>query len=102
MDKRRIDELGISYVEKLSLYEEYAARIRNLIQDLVEREGVEFHAIEGWAKTPSELLHNLNALEDPAVTAALAGKTVVKVIAVPGRLVNIVVCKPGKCPEEPG
>jgi len=67
LDKRRIDELGISYVEKLSLYEEYASRIRNLIQDLVEREGVEFHAIEGWAKTPSELLHNLNALEDPAV-----------------------------------
>ena len=30
------------------------------------------------------------ALEDPAVAAALAGKTVVKVIAVPGRLVNIV------------
>ena len=30
------------------------------------------------------------ALEDPEVAAALAGKTVVKVIAVPGRLVNIV------------
>ena len=30
------------------------------------------------------------ALEDPVVAAALAGKTVVKVIAVPGRLVNIV------------
>ena len=30
------------------------------------------------------------ALGDPAVAAALAGKTVVKVIAVPGRLVNIV------------
>ena len=64
LDKRRIDELGISYVEKLSLYEEYASRIRNLVQDLVEREGVEFHAIEGWAKTPSELLHSLSTLED--------------------------------------
>ena len=30
------------------------------------------------------------ALENPDVAAALAGKTVVKVIAVPGRLVNIV------------
>ena len=30
------------------------------------------------------------ALENPEVAAALAGKTVVKVIAVPGRLVNIV------------
>ncbi len=73
MDKRRIDELGISYVEKLSLYEEYATRIRNLIEDLIERDGVEFHAIEGWAKTPGELLQHLNSLEDPPLPS-LSGK----------------------------
>ena len=56
MDKHKIDELGIRYVERLSLYEEYASRIRNLIQDLVELEGVEFYTIEGWAKPPAELL----------------------------------------------
>lgn len=62
MDRRRIDELSISYVEKLSLYEEYASRIRNLLQDLIEREGVEHHAIEGWAKTPSDLMRTLTAM----------------------------------------
>ncbi len=64
MNKRRIDEIGIRYVESLKLYEEYAARIRNLIQDLVEVEGVEFYAIEGWAEPPAELLHILSTLEE--------------------------------------
>ncbi|MCR5347312.1 MAG: RelA/SpoT domain-containing protein [Fretibacterium sp.] len=74
MDKRRIDELGISYVEKLSLYEEYASRIRNLIQDLIEREGVEFHTIEGWAKTPSELLRSLNTMDEDTSLPVLRGE----------------------------
>ena len=64
MNKRRIDEIGIRYVESLKLYEEYAARIRNLIQDLVEVEGVEFYAIDGWAESPAELLHILSTLEE--------------------------------------
>ena len=64
LDKRRIDELSISYVEKLSLYEEYASRIRNLLQDLIEREGVECHAIQGWAMTPGDLIRALGALPD--------------------------------------
>ncbi|MDR1731193.1 MAG: RelA/SpoT domain-containing protein [Synergistaceae bacterium] len=61
MDRHRIDELGISYVEKLSLYEEYSSRIRNLVQDLVEREDIEVCSIEGWAKAPAELVKSLNA-----------------------------------------
>ncbi len=64
MDKRRINEIGLRYVESLKLYEEFAARIRNLIQDLVELEGVEFYAIEGWAETPAELLRVLSNLEE--------------------------------------
>lgn len=64
MNKRRIDEIGIRYVESLKLYEEYATRIRNLIQDLVEVEGVEFYAIEGWAEPPAELLRMLSTLEE--------------------------------------
>ncbi|MBR2208015.1 MAG: RelA/SpoT domain-containing protein [Synergistaceae bacterium] len=64
MNKRRIDEIGIKYVESLKLYEEYATRIRNLIQDLVELEGVEFYAIDGWAETPAELLRALSGLEE--------------------------------------
>lgn len=62
-DKRHINELGLKYIERYSLYQEYAARIRNLVQDLVEWEGVEFYAINGWAKTPSELLRALEAPE---------------------------------------
>ncbi|MBQ7196616.1 MAG: RelA/SpoT domain-containing protein [Synergistaceae bacterium] len=64
MNKRRIDEIGIRYVESLKLYEEYATRIRNLIQDLVELEGVEFYAIDGWAEPPAELLRALSTLEE--------------------------------------
>jgi ppGpp synthetase/RelA/SpoT-type nucleotidyltranferase len=61
LDRHRIDELGISYVEKLSLYEEYSSRIRNLVQDLVEREDIEICSIDGWAKAPAELVKSLNA-----------------------------------------
>ena len=64
MNKRRIDEIGIRYVESLKLYEEYAARIRNLIQDLVEVEGIEFYAIEGWAKSPAEFLNILASIDE--------------------------------------
>ena len=46
LDKRRVDKLGINYVEKLSLYEEYASRVRNLVQDLIEWEDIEVHSIE--------------------------------------------------------
>jgi hypothetical protein len=35
-----------------------------LIQDLVELEGVEFYAIEGWAEPPAELLRILSSLEE--------------------------------------
>ena len=69
MDKRRTNEIGIRYVESLTLYEEFATRIRNLIQDLVELEGVEFYAIEGWAKPPAELLRALSALEENELNA---------------------------------
>ena len=75
MDKRRINEIGLRYVESLKLYEEFAARIRNLIQDLVELEGVEFYAIEGWAEKPAELLRILSTLEEKD----LAGVDLVRV-----------------------
>ncbi|MBQ7544444.1 MAG: RelA/SpoT domain-containing protein [Synergistaceae bacterium] len=68
MDKRRINEIGLRYIESLKLYEEFAARIRNLIQDLVELEGVEFYAIEGWAEKPAELLRILSTLEEKDLT----------------------------------
>ena len=64
MNKRRIDEIGLRYVESLTLYEEYATRIRNLIQDLVELEGVEFYAIDGWADRPADLLRTLSELDE--------------------------------------
>lgn len=71
LDKHRIDELGISYVEKLALYEEYSSRIRNLVQDLVEREDIEICSINGWAKAPAELVKSLNAHPDKDAGAGL-------------------------------
>ena len=61
MDRSRINELSINYVEKLSLYEEYSSRIRNLVEDLVERDDIEVCGIDGWAKAPAELVKNLDA-----------------------------------------
>ena len=60
MSRSRIDELSINYMEKLSLYEEYSSRIRNLVEDLVERDDIEICGIEGWAKAPAELVKSLN------------------------------------------
>ena len=73
LDKRRTDELIVRYVEKLSLYKEYALRIRNLIENLVELEGVESYAINGWAKDPKELL---SALSSGASEGELGGDLV--------------------------
>ncbi len=61
MDRRPIDEIGISYVEKLSLYEEYTSRIRNLVQDLVEREDIELCNIKGWAKAPADFIKSFSS-----------------------------------------
>ena len=82
LDRRRVDELGISYVEKLSLYEEYASRVRNLVQDLVEREDIEVHSIEGWAKAPVDLVRALNARGDDreAELGAVADLVTVRVL----------------------
>lgn len=68
MDKHRTNEIGLRYVESLTLYEEYAKRIRNLIQDLVELEGVEFYAIECWAKSPADLLRTLTTIDESDLT----------------------------------
>lgn len=69
MDRRRVDELGISYVRKLSLYEEYASRIRNLIQDLIEREGVAFQSVEGWAARPNDLISTLAERDEDEIAS---------------------------------
>lgn len=71
LDRHRVDELGIGYVEKLELYEEYASRIRNLVQDLVEREDIEICSVDGWAKAPAELVKSLNAWHERDVGEGL-------------------------------
>lgn len=64
LDRRHVEELSIRYVEKLSLYEEYASRVRNLVQDLIEREDIEVYSIEGWAKPPVDVVRALGARGD--------------------------------------
>ncbi|MDR1741686.1 MAG: hypothetical protein LBR38_07595 [Synergistaceae bacterium] len=55
LDKHHIDELSVDYVEKLSLYEEYSIRVRNLVQNLAEREDIEICDIDCRARTPVDL-----------------------------------------------
>jgi ppGpp synthetase/RelA/SpoT-type nucleotidyltranferase len=82
LDKRRIDELSIGYVEKLSLYQEYSARIRNLVQDLVEREDIEICSIDGWAKAPAEFVKSLDShyVEDISGLDAIPDLVTVRVL----------------------
>ncbi|MCL2010099.1 MAG: RelA/SpoT domain-containing protein [Synergistaceae bacterium] len=83
MDRNRIDELSINYVEKLSLYEEYSSRIRNLVEDLVERDDIEVCGIEGWAKAPAEVVKSLNAhyaADDPDGLGSISDLVTVRVL----------------------
>jgi len=83
LDRNRIDELSINYVEKLSLYEEYSSRIRNLVEDLVERDDIEVCGIEGWVKAPAELVKSLNALygvDDSDRLASISDLVTVRVL----------------------
>jgi ppGpp synthetase/RelA/SpoT-type nucleotidyltranferase len=83
LDRSRIDELSINYVEKLSLYEEYSARIRNLVEDLIDRDDIEVCGIEGWAKAPAEMVKSLNAhysAKDPDGLESVSDLVTVRVL----------------------
>ncbi len=60
MQNRKIEDWGIEYIKRYSLYQEYARRMKHLLQDLIERERVQVYALEGWAKTPDEFFNELS------------------------------------------
>lgn len=63
MNGPRIDEWGRKYMERYSLYEEFAGRIGNLLGNLVEGEGIEVYSVIAKAKTPEEFLLDARAIE---------------------------------------
>lgn len=60
MQIRKIEEWGIEYIKRYSLYQEYTRRMKHLLQDLIGREKVQVYALEGWAKTPDEFFNELS------------------------------------------
>lgn len=60
MQNRKIEEWGIEYIKRYSLYQEYSRRMKHLLQDLISRESVQVYALEGWAKTPDEFFNELS------------------------------------------
>lgn len=56
MNGSKTDEWGRKYMEKYSLYEEFAERITNLLQNLIEGEGIEVYSVLGRAKAPGEFI----------------------------------------------
>ncbi len=58
MNGSKTDEWGRKYMEKYSLYAEFAERITNLLQNLVEGEGIEVYSVLGRAKSPGEFIRS--------------------------------------------
>ena len=58
MNGSKTDEWGRKYMEKYSLYEEFAERITNLLQNLIEGEGIEVYSVLGKAKAPGEFVRS--------------------------------------------
>ena len=58
MNGSKTDEWGRKYMEKYSLYEEFAERITNLLQNLIEGEGIEVYNVHGRAKSPGEFIRS--------------------------------------------
>lgn len=61
MQKNKIEEWSRKYIENYSLYQEFTRRMKNLLQDLIERENVKVYALEGWAKSPDEFIKKLSS-----------------------------------------
>lgn len=52
------------YVEKYSLYKEFADRIQLLMQDLIQRDDIEIYKIETKTKTPGELIKSVALMRE--------------------------------------
>lgn len=52
------------YVEKYSLYREFADRVQLLMQDLIQRDDIEIYKIETKTKTPGELIKSVAQMRE--------------------------------------
>lgn len=64
MNGLRADEWGRKYMERYSLYEEFAERVSNLLQNFVEGDDIEVYSVFGKAKTPEEFLQSFGAVSE--------------------------------------
>ncbi|HCA41414.1 MAG TPA: hypothetical protein DEP01_07995 [Aminobacterium sp.] len=59
MEGRKAEEWGRVYLEKLSLYEEFTMRVKNLVQDLIRQDDMAVYGVQGWAKNPDDFMSEL-------------------------------------------
>lgn len=59
MQTQKVEEWGFQYIQRYSMYQEFVRRMKNLLQDLIEREHVKVYALEGWAKSPESFIRDL-------------------------------------------
>ncbi len=66
MNATKADELGKKYMRQHSLYREYAARARNLLENLVEQGGIQLYSVSGEAKSTEGFLQSYDVMADGA------------------------------------
>jgi hypothetical protein len=82
MNATKADELGRKYVKQYSLYREFAERTRNLLENLVEQDGIQVYSVSGVTKSPDGFPRSFDAPSEggPASLSEIADLCTVKVL----------------------
>lgn len=82
MNATKADELGKKYMRKYSLYREFATRACNLLESLVEQDGIQLYSVSGEAKPTESFLQSFELKADaaPASLTDIADLCSVKVL----------------------
>ena len=82
MNATKVDELGKKYMRQYSLYREFAARACNLLENLVEQDGIQLYNVSGEAKSPEGFLRMYEALAEgvPSSLSEIADLCTVKIL----------------------
>lgn len=82
MNATKADELGKKYMKQYSLYREFADRTCNLLENLVEQDGIQLYSVSGEAKSPEGFLRTFEALAEgaPSSLSEIADLCTVKIL----------------------
>ncbi|MDI9370963.1 MAG: RelA/SpoT domain-containing protein [Synergistota bacterium] len=69
MNATKADELGKKYMQQYSLYREFATRASNLLESLVEQDGIQLYSVSGEAKPTENFLQSFDPQADAAPTS---------------------------------